>query len=58
MNKVAKVWIDNDNLCLYIEAEINGKIVTHDEWGQFFTRTYIEKVVAYYFGNECTIQYM
>ena len=57
MNKVAKVWIDNDNACLYIEAEINGKTFTHDEWGQYFTKAYIEKVVAYYFG-ECEIQYM
>jgi len=57
MNK-AKVWIDNDNLCLYIEAEINGRIVTHDEWGQFFTKEYVKKVITYYFGKDCEIQYM
>jgi hypothetical protein len=58
MNKVAKIWVDNDNLFLHIEVKINGEIKTHDEWGQYFNRTYIEKVVAYYFGNEYTIQYM
>ena len=57
MNKVAKVWIDNDNAYLYIEVEVNGTIKTHDEWGQYFTKAYIEKVVSHHFG-ECEIQYM
>lgn len=58
MNKVAKVWIDNDNLCLYIEVEANGQILTHDEWGKRFTKEYVEKVIIYYFGKDCEIQYM
>lgn len=52
----ARVWVDNENLYLHIEVEVNGT-KTHDEWGQYFTKAYIEKVVAYYFG-ECTIEYM
>ena len=58
MNKVAKVWIDNDNAYLYIEVEVNGKIVTHDEWGQFFTKSYIEKIINYKYGSDIEIRYM
>lgn len=59
MNKVAKVWIDNDNLYLYIEiCRDNGEVITHDEWGQHFTREYVEKVITYSFGECEIIQYM
>lgn len=54
----ARVWIDNENLYLYIEVEVNGKIVTHDEWGQFFTKSYIEKIINYKYGSDIEIQYM
>lgn len=57
MNK-ARVWIDNDNQCLYVEVTTsNGDILTHDEWGKYFTKRYVESRISYLFGN-CIIQYM
>lgn len=53
----ARVWIDNDNSYLYIEVETPNGVLTHDEWGQHFTRRYVENIIAYLYG-ECTIEFM
>lgn len=53
----ARVWIDNDNQCLYVEVETPNGVLTHDEYGKYFTKEYVSKIITYLFG-ECTIQYM
>lgn len=55
----AKVWIDNENLYLYIEVEVNGETLTHDEeWGKHFTKEYVKKILTYKYGIDIEIQYM